>query len=132
MNYFKYAEFDSPDLIGSGKKYMNREFLAMLDLCRKRGGFPFRVTSGYRTKAWQDELTRRGYKTAKLRSAHEDGLAADIKITNNYQRALIVGHTMEICDRMDLPVRIGIAGEEKGSFVHIDIKDSKHPRLWVY
>jgi uncharacterized protein YcbK (DUF882 family) len=132
MKYFKYSEFDSPDLLGSGKTYMNKEFLKMLDLCRERCGFPFRVTSGYRTQAWQDELTRRGYKTAKNRSAHQDGLAADIKITNNLQRALIVGNTMEICTDMDLPVRIGIAGEGKGNFVHIDVKESKHPRLWVY
>ena len=132
MKYFKYSEFDSPDVIGSGKKYMNKEFLEMLDLCRERCGFPFRVTSGYRTQPWQDELTKRGYKTAKFRSAHQDGLAADIKITNNYQRALIVGNAMEICSDMSLPIRIGIAGEGKGNFVHIDIKESKSPRLWVY
>ena len=36
MKYFKYSEFDSPDVIGSGKKYMNKEFLEMLDLCRER------------------------------------------------------------------------------------------------
>jgi uncharacterized protein YcbK (DUF882 family) len=133
MRFFRYSEFDSPDQKGSGKKHMDPEFLSFIDELRFRCKFPFIVTSGYRTQAYQDDLTRRGYKTSKSRSAHQDGLAADIKITDSRKRALFVGFAMELASDLGLPVRIGIAGTDKGGFCHIDIHPKKqNPRLWVY
>ena len=44
MKYFKLSEFDSPDILGSGKN-MNEEFLYMLDAARNIYGKPMRVNS---------------------------------------------------------------------------------------
>ena len=50
MIHFKTAEFDSPDLAGSGEN-MNEDFLRMLDNARDLAGIPFKINSGYRTEA---------------------------------------------------------------------------------
>tara|TARA_R110001632_G_scaffold104124_2_gene212957 strand:- start:3326 stop:3727 length:402 start_codon:yes stop_codon:yes gene_type:complete len=133
MRHFKYKEFDSPDLKGSGKKNMNPIFLIFIDELRHRCKFPFRVTSGYRTQEYQDDLTKRGYKTSKTRSAHQDGLAADIAISDSKKRALFIGYAIELTHELSLPFRMGIAGANSGNFIHIDIHTEKSsPRVWVY
>jgi uncharacterized protein YcbK (DUF882 family) len=133
VRYFKYKEFDSPDLKGSGKKFMDPNFLEFIDELRHRCNFPFRVTSGYRTQNYQDDLTRRGYKTSKSRSAHQDGLAADISITDSKKRALFIGHAIELTHDWNLPIRLGISGAKTGNFIHCDIHPEKQsPRIWVY
>jgi len=43
MKYFNYAEFDSPDLPGSGVE-MQGNFLSMLDEARGIAGIPFKIT----------------------------------------------------------------------------------------
>ena len=131
MKYFKISEFDSPDEKGSGL-YMDREFLFFLDELRKRCGFPFRITSGYRSQAYHDDLTKRGYHTIKT-SAHLKGLAADIALSDSQKRAQFVFYAMELTHELNLPFRAGVAGKSKGNFVHIDIdKTKKSPKLWVY
>ena len=50
--YFSFDEFDCPTLIGSGYKYMDREFLGMLDEARDIAGIRFKILSGYRTPAY--------------------------------------------------------------------------------
>ena len=134
MRYFTYKEFDCPmGGDGSGRKNMNREFLKFLDELRSRCSFKFIVSSGYRTQAYQDDLKRRGYKTSKSRSAHQDGMAADIKISDSKKRALFIGYALELTQEMDLPFRLGIAGKEKGNFCHINIdKKRSNPRVWCY
>ena len=62
MKYFKKSEFDSPDVKKSGKN-MDKEFLLFIDELRNRCGFPFRITSGFRTKEYHQSLTERGYHT---------------------------------------------------------------------
>lgn len=131
MKYFKISEFDSPDVKGSGKN-MNKEFLLFIDELRKRCGFSFRVTSGYRSQAYHDDLTKRGYHTSKT-SAHLKGLAADIALSDSEKRAKFVFYAMELTHELKLPFRVGLAGKSKGNFVHIDIdKTKKSPKLWVY
>ena len=133
MRHFNYKEFDSPDLLGSGKKYMDPIFLEFIDELRHRCKFPFFVTSGYRTQTYQDELTRRGYKTSKSRSAHQDGLAADIAISDSKKRALFLGFAIELTHELRLPIRMGIAGSNAGNFIHLDLHPEKQsPRIWVY
>ena len=55
MRYFNYTEFDSPDELGSGKN-MNSEILEMLDLAREKFDKPIKITSGYRTKEYNEDL----------------------------------------------------------------------------
>ena len=130
MRYFNISEFDSPDEKGSGIN-MSPVFLNFIDELRSRCNFSFRVTSGFRTEAYQQSLTDRGYKTAKKgQSPHLKGLAADIAISDSVKRALFVGHALQLVHELGLPFRVGI---KKDSFCHIDIDEEKtNPRLWIY
>jgi len=133
MRYFNISEFDSglPNEEGTGKN-MSPLFLDFIDELRARCDFPFIVTSGYRTKAYHQSLTDRGYHTIK-NSAHLKGLAADIIIKDSVKRALFVGHALQLVHELGLPFRVGIAGKGKGNFCHIDIDEERtNPRLWIY
>lgn len=122
MRYFKHKEFDSPDKEGSGK-LMNPLFLTLLDECRHLAGIRFIVTSGYRTKEYNEKLKAMGYYVSN-NSPHLRGLAADIACTKAEDRwkivnaASIVGIT-----------RIGIADD----FIHLDWDWSLTQRkIWTY
>ena len=131
MKYFKKKEFDSPDVKKSGKN-MDKEFLLFIDELRNRCGFPFRITSGFRTKEYHQSLTERGYHTIPT-SAHLKGLAADIALSDSEKRAKFVFYAMELTSELNLPFRIGLAGKSKGNFAHIDIdKTKKFPKIWIY
>ena len=133
MRYFNISEFDSglPGEEGTGIN-MSPLFLDFLDELRARCDFPFFVTSGCRTEAYQKSLTDRGYHTIK-NSAHLKGLAADIVIKDSVKRALFIGHALQLVHELGLPFRAGIAGKGKGNFIHIDIDEEKtNPRLWIY
>ena len=131
LRHFKLKEFASPDDEKSGKK-MDKTFLLFLDELRNRCGFPFKITSGYRTKSHHEKLGKLGYKTIK-NSAHLEGIAADVAITDSYKRALFVAFALEISSELDLPFRLGIAGKDKGNFIHIDISEKlPSPKIWIY
>ena len=131
MKYFKKSEFDSPDVKKSGKN-MDKEFLLFIDELRNRCGFPFRITSGFRTKEYHQSLSDRGYHTIK-NSAHLKGLASDIALSDSEKRAKFVFYAMELTSELNLPFRIGLAGKSKGNFAHIDIdKTKKFPKIWIY
>lgn len=120
---FERAEFDSPDAPNSGDN-MQPEFMQMLQDARTIAGVPFKISSGYRTQAHHDSLTRRGYPTAK-RSAHLKGQAADILVSNSVQRAQIVSALMQAGF-----VRLGVGS----SFIHCDNDEENKPApcLWLY
>ncbi len=129
MKYFKYKEFDSPDLPRSGLMCMDKEFLEMLDELRGRCGFPFKVTSGFRTYNHNLSLCKNPLYKASKTSSHMKGVAADIFINDSKKRALFVGFAIELCSELDLPIRIGIGK----NFCHIDIDNDKaSPRVWIY
>lgn len=131
LRHFKLKEFDSPDEKGSGKN-MDKTFLLFLDELRNRCGFPFKITSAFRTKSHHEKLGKLGYKTIK-NSAHLEGIAADVAITDSYKRALFVAFALEISSELDLPFRLGIAGKDKGNFIHIDISEKlSSPKIWIY
>ena len=121
LKYFTTKEFDSPDEVGSGEK-MSKEFLAILDEARERAGVPFKITSGYRTQAYHNDLTKRGYKTSPT-SAHLLGLAADISTPTSTIRFQVIQALLEM-----KITRIGIGK----NFVHCDIKPSSHKVCWTY
>ena len=130
MRHFKIKEFLCNCC---NKEEMEEEFLDFIDELRERCSFPFRVNSGFRCENKQKELTRLGYKTAKrTRSPHLDGLAADIHVSDSTRRALFVGYALELTHEWQLPFRIGIAGRDKGNFIHIDIAPKSNPRIWIY
>ena len=72
MQYFKYEEFDSPDLPGSGSEFMCPDFLELLDFARGQSGIEFRISSGYRSREHNAKVG------GKPESSHLVGKAADI------------------------------------------------------
>lgn len=117
MRYFKFSEFDSPDSPGSGEKYMDREFLEMLDEARHLAGIQFRITSGYRSKKHNQKVG--GVSV----SSHLIGRAADIWCQHSGKRWQIVSACMEAGFS-----RIGIAKD----FIHVDNDDQKPDAIWTY
>lgn len=76
--HFVSREFDCPCDLPTCRETLVDSMLAVgLERIREALGVPLIVTSGYRCRAYQDELTRRGYETAP-RSKHLDGHAADV------------------------------------------------------
>ena len=68
LKYFKYEEFDSPDVSGSGK-YMDADFLKMLDNARDIAGIPFKINSGWRkTELEPYRWKSGGYRNQKFKA----------------------------------------------------------------
>ena len=127
LNYFNYNEFDSPDEIGSGMPKdkggkMDKEFLFKLDEARMYAQTPFKITSGYRSEAYNDDLRKRGYKASK-NSSHCKGVAVDIAVNSGLQRSTIVCALVKAGF-----TRLGIAK----TFVHVDLDKEKQQSIWLY
>ena len=122
MRYFNYTEFDSPDELGSGKQ-MSEKILDMLDLAREKFDKPIKITSGFRTEAYNIDLKARGYK-ASSKSSHLKGLAVDIHCNNSKDRFELVDILLDVGFN-----RIGIAN----TFIHADIDQDKPSHvIWTY
>ena len=122
MKFFNYSEFDSPDELGSGKN-MSPKILEMLDLAREKYDKPIKITSGYRTKAYNQDLKKRGYK-ASPNSSHLKGLAVDIACIDSKSRFELLDILLDVGFN-----RIGIAS----SFIHADIDMDKTCNvIWTY
>lgn len=122
MRHFNLSEFDSPDAKGSGEN-MDAVFLEMLDEARERANTAFKITSGYRTTAYNDSLLNRGYKASKT-SSHLKGLAADIYCVDAKKRWKIINALISVGF-----TRIGIAS----NFIHVDNDPDKPDNMtWTY
>jgi len=120
---FKSSEFDSPDLKGSGEN-MQDSFMEKLQKGREIAQTPFVITSGFRTKNYQEDLRKRGYKTSKTTSPHETGHACDISCKDSKTRWLIIGSLM-----LAGFTRFGIGQ----SFIHVDDCPKRtNNRIWTY
>jgi len=112
--YFKVEDFDCQE---TGENEMNIEFLKKLDHLRQVCGFPFYITSGYRSPNHSIEKSKRSGP-----GTHAQGIAADIAVSGGQQRMQIIKHAVAMGF-----TGIGVA---KG-FVHVDIRDS-YPVAWCY
>jgi len=122
LKWFKTKEFDSPDKPESGK-LMCPNFLRKLDEARDKAKIPFKINSGYRTKEYNEDLLRRGFKASK-KSSHLKGLAADISTRTSKERFLVIVSLMSVGF-----TRFGI-GE---TFVHVDDDQDKAANvMWHY
>tara|TARA_E500000318_G_scaffold111829_1_gene132014 strand:+ start:667 stop:1023 length:357 start_codon:yes stop_codon:yes gene_type:complete len=118
MNFFKYEEFDSPDLPNSGRTNMDADFLRMLDDARKIADIPFKISSGYRTEEHNQKVG--GVKG----SSHLKGKAADITTKDSRERWIILSALQKAGFN-----RIGLAN----SFLHVDNDPDKSPNvIWTY
>ena len=95
---------------------MDESFLFMLDELRERCGFPFTITSGYRSVHHTAERNK------KKGGTHTQGIAADIAVSNGEQRMKIVREA----------IALGFAGVGTAkSFVHVDMRTTT-PVMWTY
>ena len=117
LNYFTLSEFDSPDLPNSGVN-MDSQFLTKLETAREYAGIPFRITSGYRTKERNSQVT------GVPDSAHTKGLASDIACSSGRERCIILKALLDAGFN-----RIGVAN----TFIHVDNDPSKPSDvIWTY
>lgn len=114
LKYFTLEEFNCQE---TGENKMSTNFLIMLDMLREECGFPFHITSGYRSTSHSIEASK------PTPGVHSRGIAADIKVLNGTQRYIIVEKAIELGFK-----GIGVAK----TFVHVDLRDSDYPVMWSY
>jgi uncharacterized protein YcbK (DUF882 family) len=115
MTKLRYFTLDEFNCSHTGENKMVPEFLELLDSLRQECGFPFIITSGYRSPSHPIEATKVSPGT------HSQGIAADIKITSSQQRFKVLEKAFEFGFR-----GIGIAKD----FIHLDIRNT--PVVWTY
>lgn len=113
LEFFDISDFDCSH---TGRNEMDPKFLERLDELRRRCGFPFIITSGYRDPSHPVEAR----KTAP--GQHSKGVAADIAVKNGYQRRIIVEEALKM--GFD---GVGVAK----TFVHVDDRETL-PVMWTY
>ncbi len=114
MKHFSIEEFDCKE---TGENEMNSNFLELLDILRERCGFPFVITSGFRSTKHSAEVSK-----PNGGGTHTKGIAADIAVSNGSQRMMIVKQAANLGFN-----GIGVAN----GFVHVDIRETTQV-LWVY
>lgn len=113
MKYFAYKEFNCQE---TGENHMEPEFLSKLDSLREYCGFPFVITSGYRSPSHPLEAVK------EIPGTHAQGIAADIKTTNSAHRYTLIKGALEHGF-----TGIGVAGD----FIHVDTRGTV-PVIWTY
>lgn len=118
----RWQYFTEEELGNSDK--MDNDFMSSLVLIRRLAGFPFIVTSAYRTPEHNAEISTTG-----LIGPHTTGKAADILISGEraftlLKLALTNGFT---------GIGIKQKGPYKGRFIHLDtVASDLRPRCWSY
>lgn len=111
--HFHISEFRCRE---TGENDMKPEFIHMLDELREKCGFPFTITSGYRSTQHSIEVRKEQPGT------HTQGIAADIAVSNGFERMNIVHEALKMGFS-----GIGVAK----SFVHVDMRTTT-PVMWTY
>lgn len=113
FRYFQIEDFACQE---TGENEIQYDFVSALDDLRGVCGFPFIITSGYRSPTHSIEA-------AKARPGqHTQGIAADIKVTGGAQRYAIASNAIKLGFK-----GIGIAK----NFVHVDMRETES-MLWQY
>ena len=113
LRYFEKAEFDCQE---TGENQMKDYFMEMLDELRHRCGFPFKITSGYRSPEHSIERAK------VLPGTHADGIAADIYVTDAVQRYILLEQAFDL----------GFSGiGVHSTFIHVDARATL-PKAWQY
>jgi len=115
MEKFKYFKIEDFNCQETGENAMDVEFIKSLDHLRSVCGFPFIITSGFRSLEHSVE------KAKKASGTHTQGIAADIKVSGGAQRLSIVKHASA------MGMSVGVAK----TFVHVDIRKTE-PMCWCY
>jgi len=113
FKYFKLSDFNCQE---TGENEMDLDFIMSLDELREACGFPFIITSGYRSPRHSLEAKK------STPGQHAQGIAADIAVSGGAQRWTIVTKAIE-----QGFTGIGVAK----TFIHVDRRSSP-PMLWTY
>ena len=105
MSQFKYFKLEDFNCQETGENEMCIDFIHRLDELREACGFPFIITSGYRSPNHSIEKRKEKVGT------HAKGIASDIKVTNRKQKYKIVKEAIKMGFG-----GIGIAN----TFIHVD------------
>lgn len=119
IRYFEPHEFDSPDKKHSGALNMNEDFVRKLDDLRHNCGFPFVITSGYRTAVYNKKVGGRPT------SMHLFGRAADIHVGGSQAHKVLA-----VAAEMGLTLGVSQKGDWERRFIHVD--DRETPIVWSY
>jgi len=114
FRYFKMGDFDCQE---TGENEMSEEFVHRLDDLREACGFPFYITSGYRSPEHSVEKNK-----PSGGGTHTQGIAADIRVSGGLQRMAVVKNAIALGFK-----GIGVAK----TFVHVDTRTTT-PVLWSY
>ena len=105
----------------TGENEIKDEFIERLDELREACGFPFVITSGYRSPSHPIEAKK------KIAGQHSKGNAADIRVTDGIQRFKLVEQAIALGF-----TGVGVAS----SFIHVDTRDLHDdglgPVMWTY
>ena len=114
MRNFKEEEF----MMGNENVFhmMDEKLLRLLDQLRDLVREPLKINSSYRSPTYNEKIG--GSKGSK----HMEGIAVDISCTNSTLRHKIV------CEATSLGFTVGVAK----TFIHLDIRDIKHPIIFLY
>ena len=111
---------------GCGASWVSPKLIEKLQHVRDVVGKPMTITSGVRCEAFNSSING-SLVSSHMPDADRMGLAVDIACTNSIDRYELV----EVAQKFFK--RIGIAGEGKGNFVHLDVDRSKVQEvLWTY
>jgi len=113
FKYFKLEDFNCQE---TDENDMDFNFIKRLDNLRNACGFPFVITSGYRSPNHSIEAAKVNPGT------HAQGIAVDIKVSGGSQRMRLV--------KQALALGFTGVGVAKG-FVHVDARQTM-PVLWCY
>jgi len=113
FKYFRLSDFNCQE---TGENEMDFDFIMELDELRESCGFPFIITSGYRSNSHSLEAKK------DKPGMHAYGIAADVAVRSGVERMSIVQRAIEQGFN-----GIGVAK----SFVHVDKRQST-PVMWVY
>ena len=113
LKYFDIKEFDCKE---TGENHMQPAFLKKLDKLRDVCGFPFVVTSGYRSPNHSVERNK------KTTGKHTQGIAADIATSDGSVRYKIIEEALKLGF-----TGIGVAK----TFIHLDTREGT-PVIWSY
>jgi uncharacterized protein YcbK (DUF882 family) len=114
---YKYFSRDEFACQVTGENEIEDELILALDELREACGFPFVITSGYRSPQHPIEL-------GKIKpGTHTQGIAADIAVSSGIQRHTIVKKAIELGFS-----GIGVAN----GFVHVDVRPTDVPVMWTY
>lgn len=100
----------------TGDTGINPAFVNRLDELRHRCGFPFKISSGYRSPKHPIEAKK------STPGTHSQGIAADILVFGGDQRRAVVAQAIKMGFG-----GIGVAND----FVHVDDRDTT-PVMWTY